>query len=219
MSKRQKTLKLTVLERMGSHRDHVEDAARRMLSILFSTRMLNTLSIRIEIRKTKLGKSTWGTCGVGAAGSKPKRNYTIELDGKLGRDGILGTLAHELIHVQQAVSGRYQRRYWKTTGGLMCRWYGEVVGNWNEIPYRQRPWEREAFALQSVLVRLHRAVQRGKKTVRRAREEFEARVEGQKPLTMKPLVKVLIDRRFSPSEVSAATGSARRRADSTNRRR
>lgn len=62
---------------------------------------------------------------------------------------IASTLAHELVHAKQFIRGE--------VNAFMTRWKGlEIpVGPRGgiEIPYRQQPWEREAFKKEVELVK------------------------------------------------------------------
>lgn len=54
-------------------------------------------------------------------------------------------LCHEMVHLKQYVDGRLSID--KTTGN--CNWEGDIFTK--DTPYYQRPWEEEAFGLQSTI--------------------------------------------------------------------
>ena len=112
---------------------------------LMSVRMMNTIKIKIDVRKTTLDKNTWGCVESKCMGSVKQKEFRITLDYKRFDTDILKTLAHEMIHVQQIVSGRLQYRYWKSDHQLHARWEGKELGVVSHIDYRERPWEIEAF--------------------------------------------------------------------------
>lgn len=71
-----------------------------------------------------------------------------------GEDNPLSTLAHEMVHVRQYVTGDLVDGY-----SAQCRWKGKEY----EMPdifsddYYFTPWEVEAFGLQVGLYQLYRA--------------------------------------------------------------
>lgn len=66
------------------------------------------------------------------------REFTIEVARDDPKEEILKTLAHEMVHVRQ-----YARNELNET---MTLWRGRRV-NSDELPYREQPWEVEAFEL------------------------------------------------------------------------
>lgn len=64
---------------------------------------------------------------------------------KTSRMQAIEFLSHELIHLKQYNEGRLQ----KVDNRLMT-WEGETLDGMN-IPYKERPWEKEAFAGQHEL--------------------------------------------------------------------
>jgi hypothetical protein len=67
-----------------------------------------------------------------------RNQYIIYVD-DLNREESLTILSHELIHLQQYSSGRLIRME-----DHFMMFDGEAY-NVNEIPYKERPWEIEAF--------------------------------------------------------------------------
>ena len=152
--------KITVLQRGGDKNHEVlERAARFFLSELMSTRLANTLAIRIEVRATKLDDGTAACAFLPTNGSAASKEFTVVLHRERSLADQLADLAHELVHVQQAASGRLQYRKWKSDGKLHARWEGAELGVLAELPYLTRPWEVEARQLEVVLVnKLRQAV-------------------------------------------------------------
>jgi len=57
---------------------------------------------------------------------------------------VIKTLAHELVHHEQYVSGKLK---WDN-----CKvWKNKKFENWIEIPHKERPWEIEAYARAEIL--------------------------------------------------------------------
>ena len=131
--------------------EKLTSATKFILKELMSVKMANTLKIKIHVRKTTLGSRTLGQVEHDTNGSKSQKEFLIELnDGQSEREKIT-TLAHELVHVQQNVSKRLQYRFWSSDRKLHVRWEGKELGEPSQIPYRERPWEVEAFAKQDIL--------------------------------------------------------------------
>jgi len=145
---------IQILQRGGVKRhDIIEHATRWGLSQLMSTRLANTLTIRIELRATKLRKGISGVAKSKAKGSKANKTFTIIL---LRDDCLkeqLVTLFHELVHVEQIAKNRLQKRVWRSDNRVHVRWEGKHLGPRDAIPYRTRPWEVEAFRLEKTLAK------------------------------------------------------------------
>ena len=110
-----------------------------------STRLQNTLSIKIHIRRSVLKASTLGTCTIPLNGSKASKNFKIVLAANLSLFEQLQTLAHELCHVAQQVTGRLQLRVWSTDNQTHVRWEGKELGVYlRDVKYDDAPWEHEA---------------------------------------------------------------------------
>ena len=74
------------------------------------------------------------------------RKYTITIQKGMGWGQTVKTLAHELTHVAQYVSGRLRTRF--VDGVWVEYWCGLDCGGSNAIPYEERPWEVEARCLE-----------------------------------------------------------------------
>jgi hypothetical protein len=146
-------------ERDQSLVNDIEEATKLFLGELISKRLQNTLKIKIHVRKTTV-KKTWGKNCEGvhladAKGSTPDKEHKIIID---HNSDIFETLAHELVHVKQIATKQYQQRWWKSDGQLHTRWEGKELGPKTSIPYRERPWEIEAFEKEKVLIKKWRSL-------------------------------------------------------------
>jgi len=132
--------------------DDLTEATNLFLNELVSKRLQNTLKIKIHVRKTTVKKSFGQSCDgfhtVTPSGSNPEKDHKIVIDQS---SNIFEVLAHELVHVKQIATKQYQKRWWKSDNELHTRWEGKELGPKRHIPYRQRPWEIEAFDLQHKL--------------------------------------------------------------------
>ena len=152
-------MKVTILQKGGRKNHEVLDEATRFYaSKLMSTRMMNTLNLRIEVRSTILPKNWAGSCSAKVNGSQSTKDFTIVLQ----RDHTLGeqlkTLAHEVVHVWQKARNTLQYRLWKSDNQVHVRWNGREMGTQPEIPYYDRPWEKEAFFLEEHLFELYKSI-------------------------------------------------------------
>lgn len=127
------------------------EAADYMAGLLISTRMKNSLDIRLEMRSSKLGKDVSGVCSSIANGSASSKEFTITIKRDDDINEQLLTLAHELVHVWQKCQNTLQVRRWKSDGEVHVRWAGVDAGKHEEIPYREQPWEKEAFGLEKLM--------------------------------------------------------------------
>ena len=77
------------------------------------------------------------------------KEITIALYSRLTPIKMLYTLAHEMVHVKQMCRGHYKHTPMKYGKGVHHYWLGKRV----VAKYIDRPWEREAFKLESILCR------------------------------------------------------------------
>ena len=84
-----------------------------------------------------LGDTVWGYCN-----GLEDEDYVIEVSSKLSSGDIVETIFHELVHVKQIIDGRLDDdgRTWKG------KTYDTV-----KTPYKELPWEIEAFELQKLM--------------------------------------------------------------------
>lgn len=76
------------------------------------------------------------------------REITVALYSRLSPVKMLSTLAHEMVHVKQMVRGHYRSEPMKYGKGVHHYWLGKRV----KAEYIKRPWEREAFRKEMVLL-------------------------------------------------------------------
>lgn len=74
------------------------------------------------------------------------REITIVLYSRLSLTRMLYTLAHEMVHAKQIARGQYKSECKR--GATIHYWMGKPV----KAEYIKRPWEREAFSRESILV-------------------------------------------------------------------
>lgn len=159
MAKRRKTPKgkgILIQGRNVSQEDRQLYAAATLFFLKelgMTQKMLNTLTIKVKLTKTKTAPNNRGECWTKSNGSQATKNFEILIDSKREIKEMLSTLAHECVHIQQIAYGRLQHRVWASDKKLHVRWEGEEMGAYGSIPYRQQPWEIEAFSQQEKLAK------------------------------------------------------------------
>ena len=148
MKKKTKKFNLTVLgKNCDSEKRTISDITPLVLSKLVTTRMMNTISLRIEVRATKLQKNWIGSAINNPNGSQVDRNYTVIIKRGMDIEEMIKTLIHEMVHVYQFATNKLQYRYWKSDKQLHARWDGEEKGVKDRLDYWTSPWEVEARAI------------------------------------------------------------------------
>ena len=149
MSTKRKGLKVRVYRRGGEDRDAlVETAVRTAAADMLSTRMANTLSIRVELRSSKLAANVGGQCGHADMADRSRKTIKIVLDRDLPTLRLRQLVAHEMKHAEQFLTGRLR---WGTLAGARGYFWRPGPGRATFYPwsddldtYRSWPWEREA---------------------------------------------------------------------------
>ncbi len=98
-----------------------------------------SIILKLSSAKKMINESKHGNCQkVGP------NEYVVTLQRDLPWSQALDAFAHEMVHVHQRATGRLRDR-WSPEGICETQWQG---GPWlvrERIPYRERPWEKEAF--------------------------------------------------------------------------
>ena len=117
---------------------------------LMSFKKLSTLKIKINVRKTTLGTRTLGRV---THDSKffAQKEFVIELHSNQSTSEMITTLAHELVHIKQGVSKEVVYKFDKELNKLFVSWKGKDLGEVGQVPYRERPYEIEAFSKEQIL--------------------------------------------------------------------
>ena len=103
-------------------------------------RMRKPIYINIRpIRKLTQKQGVYGDCM-----DEDDREFTIRIDVSIPLEEMVSTILHEMVHVQQYVTGRMKQR-----------WSDEII--FNKVVYRSdmlyddRPWEIEAHSIEKQL--------------------------------------------------------------------
>ena len=125
--------------------------ARSVVEWFFNHRKLNRFNVFLDIidRRCRSTDAINGSCSTVDCMSRP-RWFDIEMDNTQSDSDYITTLIHELVHVEQRLRGRHQHRVAWTD---YSKWEGSVVSD--DTPYRQQPWEIEAYRLEDKLYRMY----------------------------------------------------------------
>ena len=131
-------------------RELAEDVIWFCMDILMPR--MRTLCIDLEFTKTLED----GAMGFTHMGDDDK-DMIIQIDHRLsrieGRDKLIETVAHEMVHVWQMATGRLKDKF---RGGYKQLWKCKdgKYRNYNKTSYDRQPWETQAYALEGKLAEL-----------------------------------------------------------------
>ena len=132
-------------------RELAEDVMWFCMDILMPR--MRTLCIDLEFTKTLED----GAMGFTHMGDDDK-DMIIQIDHRLsrieGRDKLIETVAHEMVHVWQMATGRLKDKF---RGGYKQLWKCKdgKYRNYNKTSYDRQPWETQAYALEGKLAELY----------------------------------------------------------------
>jgi hypothetical protein len=132
-------------------RKAVKQAARWMLGYLLGNRQANHITLVIRLTDKYKNSNYYGSILWEDRNIKP-REFDMELCNHLNDRMLYKTLAHESIHIKQYVVGDLKDI---ARSADYCKWKNELVQSegLGKIPYRSLPWEMEAFAYQSIILK------------------------------------------------------------------
>ena len=132
-------------------RELAEDVMWFCMDILMPR--MRTLCIDLEFTKTLED----GAMGFTHMGDDDK-DMIIQIDHRLsrieGRDKLIETVAHEMVHVWQMATGRLKDKF---RGGYKQLWKCKdgKYRNYNKTSYDRQPWETQAYDLEGKLAELY----------------------------------------------------------------
>ena len=134
-------IKLKSLPR-GFSRTKFENAIYFYGQQLFSNQLVDRISIDVKwIKDLEKNYKMRASCIWEDRAHKP-REFSIEIDKKLGQYQALRFLAHEMIHVKQYAKGEMTDLI--SIDGKLCKWHGDRI-NYSNVDYFDQPWEIEAY--------------------------------------------------------------------------
>ena len=132
-------------------RELAEDVMWVCMDILMPR--MRTLCIDLEFTKTLED----GAMGFTHMGDDDK-DIIIQIDHRLsrieGRDQLIETVAHEMVHVWQMATGRLKDKF---RGGYKQLWKCKdgKYRNYRNTAYDRQPWETQAYDLERKLAELY----------------------------------------------------------------
>jgi hypothetical protein len=132
-------------------RELAEDVMWFCMDILMPR--MRTLCIDLEFTKT-LEDGAMGFTHMG----EDDKDMIIQIDHRLsrieGRDKLIETVAHEMVHVWQMATGRLKDKF---RGGYKQLWKCKdgKYRNYRNTAYDRQPWETQAYALEGKLAELY----------------------------------------------------------------
>jgi len=147
-------LKVEVFQRGGDPERpaQLEAIARACVAELFSTRMANTLRVRIEVRagvpRDRRGDASFRNMYA----DRSRKVYKIRVQRDLPLERQAQTLGHELVHVKQFAEDRLRPRTRGSGFQKRSGWLFRAADSdkseffpWDAMmAWEDRPWEREA---------------------------------------------------------------------------
>ena len=132
-------------------RELAEDVMWFCMDILMPR--MRTLCVDLEFTKTLED----GAMGFAYMGEDDK-DIIIQIDHRLsrieGRDKLIETVAHEMVHVWQMATGRLKDKF---RGGYKQLWKCKdgKYRNYNKTSYDRQPWETQEYDLEGKLSELY----------------------------------------------------------------
>jgi hypothetical protein len=121
-------------------------AAKSFGKNLFSTRMLETITIKIRIHDTL---DAGGYCDYEVDDETlTPRTFIIDILRTRRKINMFKVLAHEMVHAKQTAKGEMKDRIVKSK--YVTLWFGEKYTE--DVSYWDHPWELEAYGLEHSLV-------------------------------------------------------------------
>lgn len=127
----------------GADRKTIRSAANYFLSNLLSKRKLE--NTYVDLSFVNMPKFMHGFCNIHDDDDNAYNPtyFKVEINGKLKINDIIRTIAHEFVHLRQFRNKELQYRE------SFNRFRGKTYSL--DIDYKDEPWEREAFKLESKL--------------------------------------------------------------------
>lgn len=134
-------MKLTIRGRSTKRvpRSLIEAAARWYARKLFDRKVLRKLHLTVHLKKMSI--DMLGEC-VYKNPKKCNYKYEVVINKDMGERRVLTTLAHEMVHTAQYVSGRYVS-YKRESMRHLVKYEGEYH-DLDTLDYWDHPWEIDA---------------------------------------------------------------------------
>lgn len=127
----------------SKHKQTVINAAIDFAFVQLMPRVRKPVYININtVRKLADKQGVYGDCM-----DEGDREFTIRIDVSLPLDQMIATVLHEMVHVQQYITGKLKYKWVHEV------WWDKVVYDW-DMKYDDRPWEIDAHAKEKQLKEL-----------------------------------------------------------------
>lgn len=134
-------MNLVFIEGTSKYRDLAEDVAHWCLDRLLP----NYRSITVDIVFRNLSYRDYvGLCEWMDTNVRP-REFEISVERGFGKENVIKTVIHEMVHVKQYVKSELAERY---KYGHQQLWKKQ---DYSDAGYDDQPWEIEAYKLQDIL--------------------------------------------------------------------
>lgn len=108
---------------------------------------LRDLTVEIELVEDMFAnEGTKGDCTYSDDRDDPQE-FEVRLDCSMNNLALLGTVAHEMVHIKQYVTGEMR----DTGRWNVCIWQSKRI-DWKKLDYFEHPWEIEAYGREDGLV-------------------------------------------------------------------
>lgn len=114
---------------------------------MISKRLLKNIEIRVVVVKGLVRRDKIDADCVWEDINIRPREFTIRIDGDMGKKRTMLALAHEMVHVKQYALGQL-KDYLRDSS--VCSWHN-VIHSKNDGGYFTWPWEVEAHSMESEL--------------------------------------------------------------------
>lgn len=143
----------TIHVKGGTYRKRkmVKKASRWMLGYLLGKRQANHITLTIRLSNKYENSGYYGSVLWEDNNLRP-REFNMELCNFLSDKMLYKILAHESIHIRQYVVGDLKDL---ATSANYCKWKSELIQTEGrgKVPYKELPWEKEAFAYQLIVLK------------------------------------------------------------------
>lgn len=141
-------LRLSITGIGKTDRKQFRQATEWMLTALVGTRLVQNIDLTVRFVPNLgryVGDCEWLDDNIGP------RQFLIRISTRQSKRQKMLTLAHELCHVKQFVTNQL---FDYATSSNLSRWHRRVI-DVTQYAYEDLPWERDAYATQTPLLRAY----------------------------------------------------------------
>jgi len=147
-------MEIKIYQRGGNKNDHPQliRAAYFFIDNLLDAEIADNLKLKIYIQNIDQFHAGYMSKVTTYKNKRVYNTFEITINRDMKFINRVGTLAHELVHVAQMVTGRYIAKRWNKLGDpTIVEWEGFTLLNVDKEPYEKHPWEIEAHKLDRQL--------------------------------------------------------------------